>query len=251
MGKRGSLVIGFNILMCGATAVFAADKVDFKVAADYSTKYIWRGQNINDKSAFQPSVYLSMHGFTASAWGTVDLTNENGRSGEFTEIDLTLDYSAAVPGVKELNFSAGTIHYQFPNTSSRPTTEIYGGLGLNVPLTPTIKVYRDIDETDGCYVQFAVGHIFEKIAKFSDDCFCGLQLGSSIGWGNSAYNISYFDINKGKFNDLLFSAGFPVCIGDWTVRPGINYSTMLSDAVRSATARSDNLWGGVSISRSF
>lgn len=250
MDKRKSLIIGF-ILMCWATPVFSANEFDFKVTADYSTKYIWRGQNVNDKSALQPSAYLSMYGFTASFWGTLDLTNENDRNGEFTEIDLILDYTAAVPGIKGLNFSAGTIHYRFPNTFSRPTTELYGGLSLDLPLTPSIKVYRDIDETNGCYVQFAVGHIFEKVAKFSDDCFCGLQLGSSIGWGNPLYNKSYFDINEGKFNDLVFSAALPVCIGRWTIRPGINYSTMLSDAVRSATDKSDNLWGGISISRSL
>jgi len=251
MWKTGPLFIFFNISMCGITGIFAADKNDFRVTADYSTKYIWRGQNVNNKGVFEPSVYLSLYGFTAYAWGNLDLTNEHHNRGEFTEIDLIVDYSAAVAGLEGLNFSAGAIHYQFPNTFSRPTTEIYGGLSLNVPLTPSIKVYCDIDETNGCYMQFAIGHIFEKIARFSDDCFCGLQLGSSIGWGNSVYNNNYFNTNEGKFNDLLLSAGFPVCIGRWTVRPAINYSMMLSDAIRSATDKSDNLWGGISVSRSF
>jgi hypothetical protein len=249
MDKRGPLILGFNILMCGTVTAFNANEIHCSVTADYFGKYIWRGQNVSNRSVFQPSVSLSSYGFTGSFWGNMDLTGQNKHRNEFIELNYILDYSAAMPGIDWLNFSMGTIHYQFPNTSYRPTTEVYGGLSFDVPLTPSIKVFRDVDETDGTYIMAAIEHKIGKIATFSDDCYCGLQLGSGIGWGNSAYNTYFFAINDGKSNDLVFSAGFPICMGKWTIKPGINYSMMLSDAVRSATDKSDNIWMVLSVSR--
>jgi len=231
--------------------VWASGKNSFEVTADYYSKYIRRGQNCNDKSVLQPAISVSGYGFTGSIWSNLDLTNKNDNEGEFSEFDYTLDYTSAMPGVEGLNFSLGTIYYRFPHTPYHPTTEVYGGLSLGIPLSPSIKLYRDVDEIDGSYLQFGLGRTSEKLVTWSDDCYCGLQLGASAGWGNSAYNKGYFGINESEFNDLTLSAGLPVCIKLWTIRPSINYSTMLSDKIRSATVSSDNLWGGISVSRSF
>ena len=139
---------------------------------DYFSKYIWRGQNLNDKSVFQPSVYLSKYGFTASIWGNQDWTGINDNGGNFTEFDYTLDYTNTIPGLDWLSGSAGVIHYTFPHTPFASTTEVYGGLTLNkVPLTPSIKIYRDVDEMQGTYYQFGLGHTFEKITKWNESVF--------------------------------------------------------------------------------
>jgi hypothetical protein len=121
----------------------AAEFIDFGLTADYYSKYIWRGQNINDKSVLQPAVTVSAYGFTASIWGNMDLTNKSqtapDNSWEFSEFDYTIDYTAAVPDVNWLNFSVGTIYYRFPNTVFELTTEIYGGMTLSAPLSPSFK----------------------------------------------------------------------------------------------------------------
>ena len=109
-------IISFRLLAFRDCDVFAEDKINFGLAADYYSKYIWRGQNVNDESVFQPSISLSKWGFTGSIWGNLDLTNENDNSGEFSEFDYTLDYSGEMPDVNWLNFSVGTVHYRFPNT---------------------------------------------------------------------------------------------------------------------------------------
>jgi hypothetical protein len=256
--KEKMLVLALGTLAYSAGSVFGSEseKVGLTLASDFQSKYIWRGQNVSDKSVFQPSVSLSKWGFTGSVWGNLDMTNKShtapDNAGEFSEFDYTLDYTNTVPDVNWLNFSVGTIYYRFPNTGSKPTVEIYGGLSLNgIPLSPSFKWYRDVDEVKGSYFQFGVGHLFEKIIKVNEKCYCGLQLGASVGWANSAYNNDYFGVHGGKFNDLTLSAGFPVCIGSWTVRPSINYATMLSNSIRQATEKSDNLWFGVGISTSF
>jgi hypothetical protein len=251
MKKRYLLIPGFLIMFSPANYLYAGNNIDFKISTDYYSKYIWRGQNVNNRSVFEPAIFLGIDGFSIYAWGNMDATNEHNKLGEFTEIDLVADYTSKVPGIDWLNYSLGTIHYRFPNTSWKPTTEIYGGLSINCHLNPSIKLFRDLDETDGTYIQFSIGHTVEKVAKISEDCYCGLQVGLSIGWANQAYNKFFFNKNSGAFNDLVLSAGLPFCMGKWTVRPGLNYSSMLSGTVRSATDQSDNLWGGISVIRSF
>ena len=222
------------------------------LSADYFTKYVWRGQLLNDESVFQPSVYLSKYGFTGGVWGNLDMTSSNGDSGTFTEFDTSLDYTAAVPGTDWLSFSLGGIYYDFPNTDFEDTTEVYGGLTLTkMPLTPSVKIYRDVDEIEGTYTQFGIGHTFEKIKKWSDTCYCDFLLGASVGYGTQAYNKGYALSNSAGFNDLTLTAGLPLCIGSWTVKPSVNYAMMLDSEIRENTAQSDNFWAGVGISTSF
>ncbi len=257
----GILVLGLMVFALALETARAEEQakeqvVKFGISADYYTKYIWRGQNVDDKSVFQPAVSVSAHGFTGSIWGNMDMTNKSltapDNAGEFSEFDYTLDYSGTMPGIDWLGFSVGTIYYRFPNTVFEPTTEIYGGLSLpKVPLSPYFKWYRDVDEIDGSYFQFGIGHTIEKIYTFNEKCYCGLQLGASYGCGNAAYNKGYFGVDSGQLNDFTLTAGLPFCMDTWMIRPSINYSTMLSNSIRDATERSDNIWTGVGISTSF
>jgi len=255
MRKVKLLVAAISMLLCEADGVFANSGMKVGASADYFGKYIWRGQNINNRSVFQSAISLNAYGFTGSIWGNLDLTNKSKTApdncGEFSEFDYAFDYSDKVPGVDWMSFSAGTIYYRFPNTSSDPTTEIYGGLSIGLPLSPSIKLYRDLDKIDGSYLQLGLGHTFEKLVKWREDCYCGLQFGASVGWGNAPYNKGYFGVNNGKFNDLMISAGLPVHLGYWTIKPSVNYSTMLSDEIRNATAKSDNVWVGIGLQRSL
>ena len=85
----------------------------------------------------------------------------------------------------------------------------------------------------------------------NENCYCGLQLGASYGWGNATYDKGYFGVNAGQSNDLTLSAALCTQVYTWMIKPSINYSTMLSDSIREATDKSDNLWVGVGISTSF
>jgi hypothetical protein len=256
--SKALFTIGFLTLLTCSPAVLATDEqiVTFGVSADYYSKYIWRGQVLDDKSVLQPAASISAYGFTGSLWGNMNLADKDNivpdNAGEFSEFDWTLDYTAVIPGIEWLTGSVGVIYYRFPNQSYDPTTEIYGGLSLpNAPLTPYFKWYRDVDEIKGSYFQFGLGHTIEKVCVMSEDCSCDLQLGASFGWGNTPYNVGYFGVDGGHPNDLAFTVGLPVSIGSWTVKPSINYAAMLSDSIREATDKSDNFWWGVGISTRF
>jgi len=251
MVKKILLIIGFGILLTIASQHVKANEFNFKVTADYFTKYIWRGQNVSDRSVFQPTISLYRNGFTGSFWGNMDLTGQNEHRWEFIELNFVLDYTASLHDMNGVNFSVGSIHYQFPNISSKPTTEVYTGLSFDLPLTPYIRWYRDVDEVDGSYFQFGIGHSIDKIYTFTDKCFCGLQAGAAVGYGSSSYNKGYSLALDDKFNDITVSLAVPVVVDPWILRPSVSYSAMLSDEVRKSTLKSDNIWFGVGVSTSF
>ena len=247
--------IALSVLSLFAATVRAEDAaVGIDVSADFFGKYVWRGQNLNNSSVFQPSVGLTYGGFTGSIWGNLDLTNANDNSGEFSEWDFSLDYSAAVPGVEVLGFSVGAIHYHFPSIRPANTTELYWGLSLDAPLSPSVTVYHDIDEVCGTYVAFGLGHSIENIFELSPEMPVGMEIGASVGWGDSDYNAFYWGLDGSRLNDLTLSVSFPVEVLGWTVAPSVNYVTLLSDGIRATDAfakKSDYVFAGINFSKSF
>jgi hypothetical protein len=107
------------------------------VDSTFNSRYVWRGIRVVDGPVWQPSVAFGWKGLTLSVWGNMDLTNVNREQHHFTELDFTLDYTWSWD---KLKLSLGTIHYRFPNTVFSSTTEVYGGIGLDVPLSPTRRL---------------------------------------------------------------------------------------------------------------
>jgi len=252
---RGSKILWCVAVLLGVAAVTGAEEkkenVSVGVTADLFSKYVWRGQNVVDDWVLQPGASVGYKGFTGSVWANMDLTGEVVDDGEISEVDYSLDYSNAFPGQKTIGYSLGVIYYDFPNTAWEATSEVYGGLMADVALSPTIRAYYDFDEIDGTYVQLSVGHTIEKITQWREDCYCDAALGASLGYGSSGYNDGYFGVDDGALNDLTLTAGLPICLGKWSIRLSIAYSTMIDDDIRTATANSDNCWGGISAAYQF
>jgi hypothetical protein len=255
--------LGFALLAFVAGTVAAQNEdvnkvITFGLSTDYFSKYIWRGQNINNGSVLQPAISVSAYGFTGSVWGNLDTTNRShtapDNAWQFSEFDWSLDYTTTVPDVNWLSVSVGVIYYRFPDqpyTINKRTTEIYTGFSLpTVPLTPSFKWYRDVESVKGSYFQFGLSQTFDKIMTLGKYP-CSLVLGASYGWGNVAYNKGYFGVDSSGSNDLTLSAGLPITVGRWTIKPSLNYSTMLDNSIRKASYKSDNFWTGVGISTSF
>ncbi len=251
----GSLCLMTMLVLAGSAVAQEEKTFNAGVSISYANKYIWRGQNINDTSVIQPNVSGSAYGFTGSVWGNIDATGKSqtapNNAGDFSEIDYTLDYSAKAPVAPKLGYSLGIIHYLFPNTSLKSTTEIYGALSLAVPLSPKIAWYRDVNAVDGSYLQLTAGHTFEKIGKWAEDYYVGLSLTGSLGWAGSGYNKGYFGVEKTKFNDFTFSAGVPITLKSFSVTPSFNTSTMLDGQIGDAAFQRSNFWFGLGFSKSF
>lgn len=254
MRKSVCLIMCLCFFMCGTQAVIAEDKIEFEFTADFFGKYVWRGQNLSDDPVFQTGISASYKGWTAAIWGNVDLTGINGNSGDFSEADYSLDYSGAIPGIEGIGYSVGVIYYDFPGTAVKDTTEIYWGLNFDLPLSPSITVYHDVDEVEGSYISLAFGHSIEKIAELGPDLPIGMEIGANLGWGSGSYNKYYWGTDQTKLNDLAFSVSFPMEIAGWTVSPSLNYITLLSDDIRDTDAygtESDFFFAGISLSKSF
>jgi hypothetical protein len=258
MKERTFLLIGVLLLEVSACCGQEAEKdklmVHFEVTADYFSKYIWRGQNYNDDPVLQPGVSATYRGLTAMIWGSLETTNINGNSGDFSEVDYLLYYSGVLPSLEGVNYSIGAGYYNFPGTKVKDTTEVYAELSFDLPLRPSVTFYHDVDEVEGTYVSLAVACSVERIAGLGKDMPLGMEIGASLGWGSGSYNKYYWGTDQSKLNDLTLSASFPMEIAGCTLAPSLNYVTLLSDDIRDTDAYgtdSDFFFVGVSLSKSF
>jgi len=260
MNRFNNALFGLCLFfMASKEIVFADRAIEFEITADYFSKYIWRGQNISDDPVFQPGISATHGNLTAGIWGNLDTTNINDRSGDFSELDLSLDYSGDLPGTKGVGYSVGLIYYDFPGAAADgtrvpDTTELYWGLNFDFPLSPSITVYHDVDEAEGAYALLAVSHSIEEIMKLGPNTPVALEIGTSLGWGSGSYNKYYWGTDQSKLNDLAFSVAFPFGIKGWTVTPSLNYVTLVSDDIRDTDTYgtdSDFFFAGVGISREF
>ncbi len=231
-------------------AAQAGSDWSFAIDAAYYGKYVWRGINTVNGSVFQPAVTVDYKGFSFNVWGNMDLSDVNGNSGHFTELDYTLGYGWDCGDL--WSFGVGAIYYRFPNTGFPDTTEIYGSATLNTLLSPTLTVYRDVDESEGTYVSLGVSHSFEDVWQPAENVSMGVDLSASVGYGSANNNSYYFGVSHSSINDALVTVGLPIQMGDhWMLTPSLNCSTLLGGDIRRASAHDDNIWGGLTLSCSF
>ncbi len=234
---------------CGAESETSPLAVE--ATAAFSSKYVWRGQNVVDDWVFQPSAALRYGALSASIWGNLELTNETDHEGEFTEMDYALDYSGRVPSFDAVGFSVGFIYYDFPNTDLHDTAEVYAGVCLDVPAQPSLTAYHDIDEVEGTYLSFAVSHTMDRVADLSPSMPVGVEIGASVGWGNRPYNDGYWGVGGSACNDLLLAVAFPFEVAGVSVTPSVTYVTLLGSDIRTAAAKDDLTVIGLGFAREF
>ncbi len=217
--------------------------------ASFNTKYVWRGINLVDDPVFQPSVSLSYRGFNAYAWANQEMTNINGKANDVTEVDFGLEYAWTW---EKVNFLAGAMLCDFPNTHMTNTMELYLGVEYATLLSPTVTIYRDVDEADGTYVNLSIGHTFEDVWKPSETAGMSVDLGASVGYGDANHNSFCFGSDKPGFVDATISASLPFALGEhWSLTPSLNYSALLDRDNRNGHHKDHNLWTGVALSYSF
>ena len=127
------------------------------LSTDIASAYVWRGVTVSDGLVLQPSLDVSGLGnFTINAWGNLDLDDDNGSSGDFSEVDLAVTYSVPVDG---WTLDIGLIEYLFPDGSGS-TREITGqaGLSLSDSLSVGALLAYDIEEIDDIYACLSATH---------------------------------------------------------------------------------------------
>lgn len=243
--RKSKAAICVAVVVLGLGTASLAEEVSFEVTTDFFSKYVWRGQNVTDDWVFQPGVSATYGGLTGGVWANLDLTDENGESGEFIEYDYYVDYSGQITDM--IGYSVGAIYYYFPGSDS--TTELYWGFNFDVPASPSITVYHDVDAVEGTYVALGVGHTFEDIENVPFD----IDLSANLGWGDSGYNDAYWGTGVGsELNDLTLSAAFPFEVGPVSVTPSVHYVALLGSDVSDAAGDDDSLfYAGVGFAYGF
>jgi len=160
------LMVLAGMLVASGTA-FAADAT---TAVDINSAYVWRGMTFNDGLVVQPSVNVVSGGFGLNVWGNLDVDDYDDtlKSGEFSEVDLTLSYTHQAGPVA---ITAGYIEYMFPTIktttikeSEEVTREAFEGGALG-----TREVYLDaiVKPVDGVSVGLASYYDFDGLLSES------------------------------------------------------------------------------------
>jgi hypothetical protein len=225
------ILIGFFMLCFGSANVWAEEESP-SASADvaFLSKYVWRGQELSRGSmVIQPSMTVSYKGFSGNLWGNLDTDqylDEAGEDNKWNETDLTLSYGKEF-GM--LSAEAGYIYYALDSLDD--TQEIYLSLGLDTLLSPSLTVYKDIDNGHSWYFLLGISHAFEITEKVS------LELSGSISYLLSDDEDAYPEIDNDKptgddfenFHDGVISASLPIAVTKYiTITPTLSYTFPLS-----------------------
>ena len=215
----------------------------------WAGKYVWRGIVVTEDPVFQPSVEVGIGDLTLNVWANLDTTDVNDSDDQANEIDYTLDYS--VFSWKGLTASLGAIHYAFPQAHALDTTEAYLALDADVPASPTLTVYQDLDEHDGQYMTLGFSHTFEDVWIASPDVAMSVELSAQFAWGSRRHNAFYYGAGSG-WADTVVGVALPLAIGEnVTLTPYANYMWILDDGITGALGRDGAFWAGLSVTVGF
>ena len=215
----------------------------------FFSKYVWRGIVLTDDPVAQPAVTVDWYGFSLNVWGNMDLTGVNDNRGQFNEVDFTFSYTRAFG---PLEATVGVVHYYFPNTPFRQTTEFFAGLGLpDLLLTPSITAYFDVDEADGWYLTGDVGHSFE-LPKLFERFDWSIDLAAGFGWASAKHNAAYFGVDRSGWTDFHSSISLPVRLTHYlTITPLVAFTSVLDSRLRGAVDDADNVIFGINVTLLF
>jgi hypothetical protein len=274
--KRAN-VLGVALLLASTIAT-AAPAAAQTVGADLGlfSSYVWRGLSLTNKPVAQPDLYVTFPAGKASitlgGWANIDLgkyddpDNDISESGglssfNFAEFDPWAEIS--FPVGEKTTLTAGATAYIYPNdltptsngglNSDANTVELYGKAAFDVPLSPKLAVWYDVDKIKGAYFEGSVSHSLTASEKVSVvlGALAGFNAGQGVPDAAALADGESFNFADDGFTHLDLSAGVPITAGVFSITPALHFVVNGDDFVKitSPTDESDvKLWGGVTIS---
>jgi hypothetical protein len=266
-------VLGTVLVLATAPLCAVPGHAQTTIGADlylYSS-YVWRGSTLTNKPVAQPDLYvtfpLGKASLTAGGWASIDLgkyddpvndISESGGSSSFNFAEFDWWGEVSYP-VGKTTLTGGVTGYIYPNDVNAPnnaflitkdfnTVEIYGKAAFDVPLSPKLSIYYDVDKVNGAYFEGSVSHSLqasEKVAV-SLGATAGFNAGQGVDAGDPSFNFA-----DDGFTHVDLSAGVPFTASAFTITPVIHLVLAGDDRdkITSPTETHDaKLWGGVSIS---
>jgi len=232
----------------------ASGKLGGGADLNIASRYVWRGYVQNDDFVAQPDVYLTYNNFTASVWGSLDMTDRDDMGidskGEFSEIDYIFQYT--IPA-RLLNLSFGYSFYSYPNTPEEvraSTQELYAKGAFKVLLDPTVELYYDLDEVEGWY-----GRVSGTYTATQDSQ--DWKLRGSVGFASEEFCNYYFGsrrpiFDRTSFCDLEVRLFTTFNLGsNFGLTPFVAFSYLLDSELRDAYDDNGEFFGGLTVSWAF
>lgn len=200
---------------------------------DLCTTYFWRGFEIVDHPALQPtaSTSLTETPLSVAFWGSVVLGDHNNHDAT-DELDVTL--SAAhdfALGERTVSAEAGSVLYNFPEApkGTRRSAEVFASLSPDLALAPTVSYFYDFDQWDASYVSLALAPEF----TLHDDS--SFAITPSIGFGDTDQPFGFQDLT------CAASTSFSWKGLDWVPTLGV------TRASRNVNADRGGVWGTIGL----
>jgi hypothetical protein len=210
-------------LLMAAVALSAPSlQAQVSVTADVAVKsrYLFAGMVFWKGPMTQPKLTLS----TTSGNGTLTVNGGavymHGDYNELMELDVWGDYYHQLSD--QIGAYVGAGYYNFKHflveDEYAGSPELYGGLVLYVPLTPSVYIAKDFDLTEGTHVTFSLSH---PVALAEN--------GTSLTFtGNLDYNHEYYRPDSGfSYADLTATLALP--LGPLTVSPMVAVQAAIAD----------------------
>jgi hypothetical protein len=276
--KRAN-VLGATLVIAGTVAATTPGHAQATLGADVGlfSAYVWRGITYTNKFVIQPDVYLTFPtgpaSFTAGGWfniepgkydGASDISESGGESSfDVAEFDWWGEFNYPY---QKANFTLGATGYYFPNnagfTKVFNTYEIYGKVGLSVPLSPKLAAWYDVDKVKGLYVEGSVSHAIQpKDQKFSVvlGALAGFNAGQDANFNSAGVaQAEFFNFADDGFTHLDLSAAVPFTAGPLSINPAVHvvvtgddntkFTKFIDKSTGTLNSKGAKVWFGGTIS---
>jgi hypothetical protein len=268
-------VVRAMLYIAGALVCAMPARAQTEVGADVGvfSSYVWRGLSLTNKPVLQPAVYISIPvgsaSITVGGWSNIDigkyddLNDDKSESGglsafNFAEFD---PYGEVSFTVGKATLTGGVLGYIYPNSATAPndfglitkdfnTVEIYGKGSLDVPLSPSVSIYYDVDKIKGAYIETGLSHSFPASEKISVNL--GALAGFSAGQGVNHSDLTEFaSFADDGLTHVDLSGGLSFSAGALSFEPALHLVINADDATKVTSPTSFDkdvkLWGGVTV----
>jgi hypothetical protein len=275
---RRTTVVGTVLVVIGVLGSTAPARAQttFGVDVDLFSSYVWRGLTLTNKPVLEPGLWVSFPAgnasITAGGWANIDIgqyddasdISESGGTSAFNLAEFDPYAEVSFP-VGNATLTGGVTGYIYPNddpglTSDFNTWELYGKAGLDVPLSPELSVYYDIDKIKGAYIEGNISHSLAASERVSIDL--GATAGFSAGQDADLDDLGtpqadFFNFAENGFTHLDLSAGVPFTVGVFSITPVLHFVingdeltkiTSFDETTGFPNSKDAKIWGGVSLS---
>lgn len=238
----------------------AAAQATVTASVALNSAYFWRGITFSNRSVVQADVSLAIPvlggSLAGGAWANYepstyafprDISMNAADGPDVTEVDLWAEYGY---GFGATTVAAGVLAFRFPNesgfTEDLNTTELYGRVSMDAPLSPSFTVYRDVDKVIGTYAE---GSVSQSVALFD---WTTVTLGALAGasWGHTPDESENANYARDGLTHVDLSISAPLTSGRVAITPtahvvlGSDPVTRISEPDKESGAKA---WLGVRV----